>query len=206
MKKYIYIVFGIVAIIISIALIVQRNQIRELKQARDAYKTTSEALLRTTEQYKTESGLNAAKAQQMQLKIGELEQYRAEDMQLINQLRVENKRLNTVISAQTVSIRELQLKTHDSIIVNVVSGTLDTLKCVQYSDVYLDFVGCYDRNDYFSGRIEKRDSLKIIEHYVPKRFLGFLWKTKKPKRTELEIVSKDTRTKILGIEYIKVRQ
>ena len=58
----------------------------------------------------------------------------------------------------------------------------------------------------FSGKIITRDSLLITESVQYKRFLNFLWKTKRIKKREFDIVSKNPYTKITGFEVITIEK
>jgi hypothetical protein len=80
----------------------------------------------------------------------------------------------------------------------------DTVKCYVYNDAWLSFDGCVI-NDTFSGEIRSRDSLLYVEHIVPKRFLGFLWKYGVRERRQ-KIVSKNPHTEIVGAEFVRVRE
>ena len=55
----------------------------------------------------------------------------------------------------------------------------------------------------FSGTLEVRDSLLVVETVQRKRFLGFLWKTKRVKSREIDVVSKNPYTDIVGVESIR---
>jgi hypothetical protein len=46
----------------------------------------------------------------------------------------------------------------------------------------------------------------IVETVQYKRFWGFLWKTKKIKNREIDVVSKNPATKILGVEFVTIEK
>ncbi len=77
----------------------------------------------------------------------------------------------------------------------------DTLHCVEYKNNWIDFVGCYNKQNEFEGTIESRDSLIYEEHIIPKRFLGFLWKYGCKERRQ-NIVSRNPYTKIVSTDFI----
>ena len=62
------------------------------------------------------------------------------------------------------------------------------------------------QNKTFEGRLEVRDSLIIVESVKYKRFLGFLWKTNKVKNRQIDVVSKNPHTKIVGTELVVIEK
>ena len=58
----------------------------------------------------------------------------------------------------------------------------------------------------FTGTFVNRDSVLIVATVQYKRFLNFLWKTKKVKNREIDIISKNPHTKIMGVEYIEIEK
>lgn len=206
MKKYIYIAIAIAAVALLATIGIQRARIQSLLADRDAYRTSSEALLRDVEHYKTSDGLNAAKVQQMQLTMDELKKYRTEDAETIRTLKADTKRISSVVTMQTQTIYELKMQGRDSVVINTETHTVDTLRCVEYRDEWLDFVGCFDRAWNFTGNISERVAITIVESWEAKRFLGFLWKTNRVKRRELDAVTKNPRTDITELEFISIRK
>lgn len=206
MKKYIYIAIFAVILAGGITIGVQRNRINNLKTDITAYRTTSEALLRNVEHYKTESGQNAAKVQEMQMTLDEFKRYRAADAATISELNVNIKRLEGVNKTQTATILELQSRARDSVIINTTTHVVDTIKCVEYHDAWIDFVGCFDRDWNFNGRIESRDEIICTETVEYKRFLGFLWRTGRVKSREMDVTNRNPHTTITGTEMITIRK
>ena len=54
--------------------------------------------------------------------------------------------------------------------------------------------------------IVNRDSILVAATVQYKRFLGFLWKTKKIKNREIDVISRNPHTKIMGVEYIEIEK
>ncbi len=184
---------------------VQRTKIEKLTDERNRYRGNTETLLQDVETYKTKDSLNAAKVGVLELKLSEFEKYRASDAELIKTLQTKNRELERVTTTQMETINELRATVRDSIVYLPGDTVTTVLRCIEYSDKWVDFDGCI-KNNTFSGKIITRDSLLITETVQYKRWLGFLWKTKRIKNREFDIVSKNPHTKITGFEVITIEK
>jgi hypothetical protein len=184
---------------------VQRSRINQLTGERDKYRTNTETLLQDVSRYQTKDSLNAAKVGVLELKLSEFEKYRASDAELIKTLQTKNRELERVTTTQMETINELRATVRDSVVYLLGDTVTTVLRCIEYSDKWVDFDGCI-KNNTFSGKIITRDSLLITETVQYKRWLGFLWKTKRIKNREFDIVSKNPHTKITGFEVITIEK
>ena len=139
------------------------------------------------------------------MKLSEYKKYRADDAALIKSLQTKNRDLQRVTTAQMETINELRANVRDSIVYLPGDTVTTVLRCIEYSDKWVDFDGCIINNT-FSGKIITRDSLLITESVQYKRWLGFLWKTKRIKNREFDIVSKNPNSKITGFEVITIEK
>lgn len=205
MKKYL--IWAAIAIVVAaVATIwVQRTKIEKLTDERNRYRGNTETLLQDVETYKTKDSLNAAKVGVLELKLSEFEKYRASDAELIKTLQTKNRELEAVTTAQMETITKLRATVRDSVVYLPGDTVTTVLRCIEYSDKWVDFDGCII-NNMFSGKIITRDSLLITESVQYKRFLNFLWKTKRIKNREFDIVSKNPYTKITGFEVITIEK
>lgn len=205
MKKYL-IWAAIAMVVAAVATIwVQRTKIEKLTNERNRYRGNTETLLQDVETYKTKDSLNAAKVGVLELKLSEFERYRASDAELIKTLQTKNRELERVTTTQMETINELRATVRDSVVYLPGDTVTTVLRCIEYSDKWVDFDGCI-KNNTFSGKIITRDSLLITETVQYKRWLGFLWKTKRIKNREFDIVSKNPHTKITGFEVITIEK
>nr|DAM03174.1 MAG TPA: hypothetical protein [Caudoviricetes sp.] len=177
------------------------TKLQATKEDRDKYKQNTYTLLNDVQEYQTKDSLNVASVGILELKLSEYKKYRADDLSLINSLKVDKKRLEQITTTQTQTIYELKGSVRDSIVYRD-NFIVDTLKCIVIHNKWFDLTGCSNRNNDFSGTFENRDSLLYIEHIVPKRFLFFKWGVKERKQ---EILSKNPNTKIINAEYISIR-
>lgn len=205
MKKYL-IWAAIAMVVAAVATIwVQRTKIEKLTDERNRYRGNTETLLQDVETYKTKDSLNAAKVGVLELKLSEFEKYRASDAELIKTLQTKNRELERVTTTQMETINELRGTVRDSIVYLPGDTVTTVVRCIEYSDKWVDFDGCIINNT-FSGKIITRDSLLITETLQYKRWLGFLWKTKKIKNREIDVISRNPHTKIMGVEYIEIEK
>lgn len=181
----------------------QQNAIENLKQERNRYVRNTESLLLDVEQYKTRDSLNAAKVGALELTIQEYERFRAADAQLIKTLQTKNRDLTAVTTAQSKTIMELSAVPRDTIIIR--DSVAMPAVAVHTGDAWFDFDGLLT-DSVFTGTLVNRDSLLVVETVQYKRFLGFLWKTKRIKNKQIDVVSKNPHTTIMGTEYIKIEK
>lgn len=195
-------------IIIAISLL-GLNKLRSLKDE-NARLLANQKILLSKGQDKTyivADSLNAAKVSGLLLTLKEYKKYRAEDLKLISQLKIKKSDLQKVISSQSETISKLSTNLIDSIRVDTVFNSVDTVKCFSYKSKWTDISGYINlKFDSISLQINNRESLKVVETILYKRFLGFLWKTNRIKDRQIDIISENPNTKIINLEYINIRR
>lgn len=204
MKKYIILAAIIMAV--AAAFWFQQKRINNLTVERDKYRSNTETLLQDVRTYQTKDSLNAAKVGNLELKLSEYKKYRADDAALIKSLQTKNRDLERVTTTQMETINELRATVRDSV-VYLPGDTVTTIfRCVDIVEPYFELHGCATPDGQFTGTHINRDSLLIVETVQYKRWLGFLWKTKKIKNRQIDVVSKNPATKILGVEFVTIEK
>lgn len=206
MKKYLIIAAIALAVSAVVTIWVQRSRINTLTGERDKYRTNTETLLQEVSRYQTKDSLNAAKVGVLELKLSEFEKYRASDAELIKTLQTKNRELERVTTTQMETINELRATVRDSVVYLPGDTVTTVLRCVDIVEPYFELHGCATPDGQFTGTHINRDSLLIAETVQYKRFWGFLWKTKKIKNREIDVVSKNPATKILGVEFVTIEK
>ena len=204
MKKYIILAAIIMAV--AAAFWFQQKRINNLTVERDKYRSNTETLLQDVQTYQTKDSLNAAKVGVLELKLSEFEKYRASDAELIKTLQTKNRELERVTTTQMETINELRATVLDSVVYLPGDTVTTVLRCVDIVEPWFELHGCATPDGQFTGAHINRDSLLIVETVQYKRWLGFLWKTKKIKNREIDVVSKNPATKILGVEFITIEK
>ena len=179
----------------------QQNAIDNLKQERNRFERNTESLLLDVTQYKIRDSLNAAKVGALELTIKEYKRFRADDAELIKQLKQRNRDLAAVNKTQSQTIIELRAVPRDTVVVR------DTVRvpavAVHCGDEWFDFDGILTEKE-FTGKMQHRDSLLLVESIRYKRFLW--WKTKRIKDRQLDCVSKSPHNFIRGLEYVVIEK
>lgn len=206
MKKYLIIAAIALAVAAVVTIWVQRSRINTLTGERDKYRTNTETLLQEVSRYQTKDSLNAAKVGVLELKLSEFEKYRASDAELIKTLQTKNRDLERVTTTQMETINELRATVRDSVVYLPGDTVTTILRCVDIVEPYFELHGCATPDGQFTGTHINRDSLLIAETVQYKRFWGFLWKTRKIKNREIDVVSKNPATRILGVEFVTIEK
>lgn len=204
MKTWVkFAVLAVVIIAAAISVVWADRTINRLTAERDKYRNNTETLLSDVETYRVRDSLNAARVQSLELTAKEFERFRAADAALIKQLKARNRDLAAVNKTQSQTIIDLRAIPRDTMIIR------DTIPipaiAVHCGDAWFDFTGVLTR-DEFTGKLEHRDSLLLVETVQYKRFLGFLWRTNKVKNRQLDCVSKSPHNSIKGLEYVVIEK
>lgn len=204
MKKYIILAAIIMAV--AVAFWFQQKRINNLTVERDKYRSNTEILLQDVKTYQTKDSLNAIKVGNLELSLAEYKKYRADDLALIKTLQAKNRDLERVTTTQMETINELRATVRDSVVYLPGDTVTTVLRCVDIVEPYFELHGCATPDGQFTGTHINRDSLLIAETVQYKRFWGFLWKTRKIKNREIDVVSKNPATRILGVEFVTIEK
>ena len=193
-----------IAIVCALAGVIwaQHAKIDRLTGERDRYRENTDVLLGDVQTYRTRDSLSAAKVGALELRLSEVERYRAADLALIEQLKARTRDLQAYATTQTQTIAELRGQFRDSI-VYVDRIVPDTVRVLNIATEWFDLHGRL-QGDEFEGTMRSRDSLLIATTVEYRRFLGFLWRTRKIKNKEVSVTSRNPHTEIVGVEYIEV--
>ena len=161
---------------------VQQSRIKRLTDERDKYRSNTETLLQDVRTYQTKDSLNAAK-------VGNLE------LQIIRIQKIPGGRcgVNQIVADKEPGFAKGYDGTNGNdkritgerpgiVLYNLPGDTVTTvLRCIDIVEPWFELHGCTTPAGVFTGTHINRDSLLIAETVQYKRFLGFLWKTKKDK-------------------------
>lgn len=200
MKKYL--ILAAVAIVAALAVIWADRKIEQLTAERDRYAGNTAALLSDIERYRVRDSLNAARVQSLELTVKEYERFRADDAALIKQLKQRNRDLAAVNKTQSQTIIDLRAVPRDTVVL-IRDSIITPAVAVHCGDAWYNFDGILTK-DEFTGKMEHRDSLLLVESVRYKRFLW--WKTKRIKDRQLDCVSKSPHNSIIGLEYVVIEK
>lgn len=200
MKKWL--LFAVVAIVAALAVIWADWKINRLTAERDRYAGNTAALLSDVERYRVRDSLNAARVQSLELTVKEYERFRADDAALIKQLKQRNRDLAAVNKTQSQTIIDLRATPVDTVVL-IRDSIITPAVAVHCGDAWFDFSGVLTDKE-FTGKLEHRDSLLLVESVRYKRFLW--WKTKRVKDRQLDCVSKSPHNSIIGLEHVVIEK
>lgn len=192
-----YILIFVLVIVLGIAL----HQVYHLQRENHRLVVNQTTLLKgeKIENKRTFDGRNAAAIEALTLRVNELSQSEDSLLLVARSLGIRNRRLQelarTAYRTQTV----IRTVVHDSVMA-IAPGRTDTLPCLSYHDPWISFAGCL-RADSFMGDIHACDTLDIVVHRVPRRFLFFRWGCKAVK---MEAVGRNPHTKLTYMRYIRI--
>ena len=174
--KTILVMVAAILLIVSVIMTVWNVSLREDNKR---LSTNQEALTSDVERYRTESGKEAVRAMQLMLKKDEFEHLCKDQSRIIEDLNIKVKRLKGMSSTGTNTSTGGKVQTRDTV-VKEMHDTLYIEKKARYfswSDQWNRVYGFID-GDSIECRYDGTDTLHIIEHRVPRKFLWFRFGTK----------------------------
>lgn len=204
MKPQTIIAIAVAAILLFFGILFCNRKIERLTAERDRYKGNTETLLSDVETYRVRDSLHAARVQSLELTVKEYERFRSEDAELIRSLKQKNRDLAAVNKTQSETIIELSGIPRDTVVIVRDSIQVPAVS-VHCGDAWYDFDGIVT-TEQFTGTLTNRDYIMLAETVKYKRFLGFLWKTKQIKDRQLDCVSRNPHTTIVGMEHIVIEK
>lgn len=205
MKKAYIIAAGILIILITI-IVALSARLKKVTADRDVQRKNVETLFTSVESYKVQDSLQAATIGDLQLTLKQYKQFRAEDAQLISSLKVDNKRLQGVVTTQTESYYQHTAALRDSVkmLITKVSDSIKVpiiVKTANFADKWHSLNIVID-GDSLNYRLQTKESLIITNHVVPKRFLWFKFGCKE---VRTDVVSKNPYVESINIESITIK-
>ena len=162
-----------------------------------------ETLHGEAEGYRFRDSLSGARIRSLELTLEEFERFRANDAAVIRELKSRNRDLQSLAKTQAKTIAEFVAPVRDTIVQR--DTIMIPAQAVHAGDEWYDFDGILAGGE-FSGRLAVRDSLMIAESVRYKRFLGFLWKTRRVKDRQLDVISANPHTKIMGVDFVFIEK
>lgn len=203
MKRYLIASAVVIFFFLAGWVTIQRNKIQKLRGDLDLKNRNIEVLTGSVNHYETAAGKKAAEVYALNLTIKELQRYRAADAETIKQLNTRRRDVEAVTGTGTETIVRVEVPVRDSVV--FYRDRVDTVKCVSYRTAWTDINGCV-RDGVFDVSVKIRDSLLVVETVKLKRFLGFLWKTRKVLDRKVDVTARNPDTIIKDVQFVKVRR
>ncbi len=212
MKKYL-----ILAVLLLVAALgIVGKAYRRAIDDRNRLARNQTTLLDSVDHYRTAAGREAASVQALELKVSELERYKADAAAEIRSLGIKLRRVESVATttartevcitapltdAADVSPKKSVLPS-DSIETGSDGMPTEEVKTFRWEDGHVDICGTI-ATDSVRCEVVSIDTLRQVVHRVPRRFLFIRWGTKAIRQ---EIVSTNPHTRIVYAEYIDMRR
>ena len=202
----IYLIGGI-ALTVSIAAIgILSNSLKVVTEERDIQRKNVETLFTDVENYEVRDSLKAATIADLQLTLSQYKRFREEDAELISDLKVDNNRLQGVVTTQTESyyqhtailrdsVKMLITRKPDSIKIPIIVKTANFADEWHRLNIVID-------GDSLNYRLRTKESLIITNHIVPKKFLWFKFGCKE---VRTDVVSKNPYVENIDVESITIK-
>lgn len=192
------IIFLVLALAISI--IGGAWKIGELRAKNKRLQSNQEALLKECDTLRTENGMSMARVKQLELTANEFAENCTQLAEQVAELGIKNSRLQFLVHANSATAVRIDTITRDSIIYIKEEGRTDTLRCFEYDDGWVQANGCINKAGRLQADFVSNDTLLVVAHRVPKRFLFFRYGCK---YIELNVTTSNPHTRLESARYIK---
>ena len=207
MQKYLFQILAILAISASLYCIKQCREVSRLHDEISTYQRNERTLLDGVEHYKSCNDLSCARVDELELSLADAKKVIGEDAKVIEGLKSKIKDMSKFDRIATKTEIKVVEKLKDTTIVKERETIFrDTIRDVRYVDVFKPYYDVHATivHDTIDLDIVTRDSLLVVETIKYKRFLGFLWKTKRIKSRTIDVVSKNPNTIIEDIQVVTI--
>lgn len=182
--------------LLSAKILAQRDSMGRLETDMGLLLESNDSLTLKIRDYKVRDSLSAAQVRSLRLTTRELKKYRADDAELIKDLRIRAKDLE--------SLANTRLETRDTVFV-ALRDTAPGTAHFSYTSEWTDLSGTVNIAEN-TARIDiaNREDLEIVSSVTRKRFLGFLWYRRKIEGRQIDVVSRNPNTTITNVSYIEL--
>ena len=190
MKKYI--IFAAITAVLLVSISILYNMYKKERNERIRQETNVEVLNDSVKRSTIRDSLNVASISALNYDIDELKKYRAEDLQIIKDLKIKKKNVESITKVST--------STKDTLRKEDLIPIPDKPDCLHFKDKWSDIITCHKDSTI---EYNYTDSLDIIADRIPKhKFLWWQWGTKGYK---VNVVNFNPHSTIKYLEYIKVK-
>ncbi|WP_028897831.1 DUF6549 family protein [Prevotella sp. HUN102] len=188
----------------------------EVKADRDRLRENQKMLLHNgvVEITQTDTGNSRASTPALTLRPEEFLRSGDTLRKVARQAGINGSRISAAATTSTVTSAEIVTSVshfpvlpslpHDSVILplshSLTSESIDTVTCFSWQDPWLSLSGCVS-DSLFRGTISSTDTLDIIVHRVPKRFLFFRFGCRE---VRMDIISRNPHTRLTYARYYKL--
>lgn len=184
-----------------IGLSISIKKILSLKETNDRYMANQKAMTAELQNYKTKDGKNAASVMQQTLTASEFKKLYADEYNKLKDNGISPKRVESYTKAGSETSLNAKVNLKDSIVYHFKDSVVYTTKLrkFEWSDSWNKIDGIV-YNDSVECNYSGRDTLTIVAHRVPKKFLFVKFGTKYIK---VDIINANPHSKIDYAKAVK---
>lgn len=203
MKNTIYRIAAIAALALCSFLTCKRY--KSVMAERDLLRSNQETILRDYDikvkeanLYKVRDSLSAVKIGAMQLTLDEYKALNSDTYSIIKELKGRNGDLESAVEASMMNEKVIQTYIRDTVLIG------DTVQHFSYNDKWTSVTGFVKYPDSVYLQVRNKEYIRAVEVVEYKRFLGFLWKTRRVKSRDIKIMSDNPNTDIIDASYVRI--
>lgn len=179
----------------------QSRQMKALKGVGERLERSLSSALMECQTWRDKDSLSRARVEALELSVREYKRLSELDKAEIEKLKGKNRDLSRITQTQSQTIIALQSQAKDTVIIR--DSVPIQAKHVSCGDAWYTFDGMLSGDD-FTGTLENRDSLILVESVRYARFLW--WKTKRIKDIRIDVEQRNPYTEILGLRHVVISE
>lgn len=203
MKNTIYRIAAIA--VLALCAFLAWKRYKSVMAERDLLRSNQETILRDYDikvkeanLYKVRDSLSAVKIGAMQLTLDEYKALNSDSYSIIKELKGRNGDLESAVEASMMNEKVIHTYIRDTVLIG------DTVQHFSYNDKWTSVTGFVKYPDSVYLQVRNREYIRAVEVVEYKRFLGFLWKTRRVKSREIKIMSDNPNTEIIDASYVRI--
>lgn len=203
MKNTIYRIAAIA--VLALCAFLAWKRYKSVMAERDLLRSNQETILRDYDikvkeenLYKVRDSLSAVKIGAMQLTLDEYKALNSDSYSIIKELKGRNGDLESAVEASIINEKVIQTYIRDTVLIG------DTVQHFSYNDKWTSVTGFVKYPDSVYLQVRNKEYIRAVEVVEYKRFLGFLWKTRRVKSREIKIMSDNPNTEIIDASYVRI--
>lgn len=198
-KLVIRLLLAVAFIVAAVCAVYFGGKMEKLRADNKRLAANQESMLFSLDTLTLANGAHLAHVQQLELTKGELEKAVKDKDKELAAMDIKVNRLQMMLNTASTTKVNVEAQLIDSIVKvpskfdGDITFTLDTLKAWHWQDAWVSANGTINKRGWVHADFTSHDSLMIVGHRVPKRFLCFKFGCK---RIELDIKSSNPHTKL----------
>lgn len=164
------------------------------------HRNNEQQLLTERDGFITQSGRHVLEVQRLMLEKGDLERSQQTMLGQIEELKIKNRRMESLLQAATTTAQTVKTVIRDTVIYVPAQDTTKAVQVFDWCDAWTSIHGTIAGRDV-ELQYSSRDTLTFVAHRIPRRLLFIRWGTKE---VRMNAVSANPNTQITYARSIKI--